>query len=173
MALKRLFFGLGLDAQAKAHISPWLNQSVSHAKPATLARNWHITLAFLAQVDESSTAALIDFARKLNLAPFELHFSHTGYWSHNGIFYLKPAPSEALNRLATPLREISEQWQLYSNPYAFSPHITLFRGLKKAPEVQSPLAPWTLTVTEFHLYHSHTCQDGLHYTPIASFGLNA
>ncbi|KZN57291.1 hypothetical protein N474_08810 [Pseudoalteromonas luteoviolacea CPMOR-2] len=173
MALKRLFFGIGLDTQSKSRITQWLNQSITHQKPATLARNWHITLAFLGQVDEPTTEALIQFAGELTLPPFELNFSQTGYWPQNGIFYLQPMPCEALNNLAAPLRKISKEWQLYSCPYRFSPHITLFRGHKGEPQVQAPVTPFTLSVREFHLYHSHALEDGLHYTPISSFELSA
>ncbi|OCQ19221.1 2'-5' RNA ligase [Pseudoalteromonas luteoviolacea] len=173
MATRRLFFGIGLDEQATSTIQQWLSRSVAHHQPPTLARNWHITLAFLAQVDTPTTDALIEFAEQLKGAPFELQFSQSGYWAHNGIFYLPPAPSDALGSLAAPLRALSEQWQLYTNPYPYSPHITLFRNHKPTPQVRAPMTPFTLTVTKFHLYHSHSSQDGLHYTPIASFGLSA
>ncbi|KZW99024.1 hypothetical protein JL49_20245 [Pseudoalteromonas luteoviolacea] len=173
MSTRRLFFGIGLDSPTTAVIQRWLDDSVEYHKAPTLSRNWHITLAFLAQVEASTTDALIEFAGQLNVAPFELHFAQSGYWAHNGIFYLSPSPCEALESLAAPLRDISEQWQLYTNPYAYLPHITLFRNHKPIPQVRASIEPFTLTVSNFHLYHSHALQDGLHYTPIASFGLSA
>ncbi|AOT10068.1 RNA 2',3'-cyclic phosphodiesterase [Pseudoalteromonas luteoviolacea] len=174
MAAKRLFFGIGLAPQQTTHIQSWLSQHVKAKKAPTLSRNWHLTLAFLAQVDKAQEDDVIAFANRLMLPFFQLHFASTGYWSHNGIFYLQPDHiNAALRSLAEPLREYGEKLGLYRNPYPFSPHITLFRGVKPMPLVDVPIEPFSLDVTHFHLYQSHSLDDGLHYTPVETFALNA
>ncbi|MCF6440882.1 RNA 2',3'-cyclic phosphodiesterase [Pseudoalteromonas luteoviolacea] len=174
MIEKRLFFGIGLALEHTAHIQHWLDTSVIATKASTLPRNWHLTLAFLAQTDASAEEKVIEFAHSLVQPPFQLRFDSTGYWSHNGLFYLRPDHiNEALCGIAEPLRSCGEALGLYRNSYPFAPHITLFRGLKAEPSVCAPLVPFTLDVTEFHLYHSHRLEDGLHYTPIHSFALSA
>ncbi|KZN63260.1 hypothetical protein N473_17685 [Pseudoalteromonas luteoviolacea CPMOR-1] len=174
MSGKRLFFGIGLEARQRAHIESWLTLHVTAKKAPTLSRNWHMTLAFLAQVDSEREDTLIRWARELVLPPFQLRFAESGYWSNNGIFYLQPDHiNRSLGSLADPLREYGEQLGLYRNPYPFSPHITLFRGVKPVPHVDVPIEPFSLDVTHFHLYQSHTLDDGLHYTPIETFALSA
>ncbi|MBQ4839037.1 MULTISPECIES: RNA 2',3'-cyclic phosphodiesterase [Pseudoalteromonas] len=175
MATKRLFFGIGLAKSDALDIQSWLDQHVSANKAPTLMRNWHLTLAFLGQVDSRQEEVLVEFAETLAPPPFQLHFSQTGYWSHNGIFYLQPDHINAhqLLQLAEPLRHCAEQQGLYRNPHPFSPHITLFRSVKPTPQVHRPILPFSISVTQFHLYHSHSMADGLHYTPIHTFKLSA
>ncbi|MDW7551524.1 RNA 2',3'-cyclic phosphodiesterase [Pseudoalteromonas peptidolytica] len=170
---KRLFFGIGMDDDARAHIGQWLVDSVSASKANTQPNNWHLTLAFLAMVEESKVAELCDFASTLTVPKFMLSFNEHGYWQHNGIFYLKPEQKpQALLDLANPLRAFGEKCDLYHNPHPFSPHITLFRNCKPEPTVAKPIAPFSLTVKKFHLYHSHRNTQGLIYDPIASFFLS-
>ena len=170
---KRLFFGIGLDQRMTEHLEAWLANSVTAKKPHTKPSNWHLTLAFLPNVSAKQQAQLIEFARALQVARFSLTFSETGYWAHNGIFYLKPdviAPQ--LTTLAEPLRNKGTELGIYDNPYGFSPHITLYRSHKPCPEVNQAIAPCSLQVNQFHLYHSYRTEaDGLIYEPIETFDL--
>ncbi|WP_125718585.1 RNA 2',3'-cyclic phosphodiesterase [Pseudoalteromonas rubra] len=170
---KRLFFGIGLDAHSQAHINAWLCTEVRARKAPTKMENWHLTLAFLGQVTESQEADMVAFARQLQVSGFTLNFAQTGYWSGNGIFFLRPEPEPAqLSALAEPLRDMGAKLGLHCNRLPFAPHITLLRGHKGEPEVRSSITPFTLTVTRFHLYHSYRCDTrGLVYEPVQSFEL--
>ncbi|TLX46001.1 RNA 2',3'-cyclic phosphodiesterase [Pseudoalteromonas phenolica] len=171
---KRLFFGIGLDDVAKEHIKAWLDSSVVGKKPHTKVQNWHLTLAFLPNVQPDQQNQLVAFARSLQVAPFSLKFSETGYWPHNGIFYLQPdSIPKPLSMLAEPLRDKGSELDIYHNPFSFAPHITLFRSHKPCPEVAQTIPPFSLTVKQFHLYHSYQCKEyGLVYEPIETFLLN-
>lgn len=171
---KRLFFGIGLDISTRQHIEAWLAASVIANKPSTKASNWHLTLAFLPDVTPIQQQELSNFARTLNTQPFTLHFSETGYWAHNGIFYLKPEQLPAqLLALAEPLRNKGAEMGVYDNPYGFSPHITLYRNHKPIPQVQHKVPPFSIRVNEFFLYHSYRTEaDGLTYQPIEQFQLH-
>lgn len=170
---KRLFFGIGLDQGVTEHLEVWLTNSVTAKKPHTKPSNWHLTLAFLPNVSAEQQAQLIEFARALKVTHFSLTFSETGYWAHNGIFYLKPdviAPQ--LKALAEPLRSKGTELGIYDNPYEFSPHITLYRSHKPCPETDQAIVPCSLQVNQFHLYHSYRTEaDGLIYEPIETFDL--
>ncbi len=170
---KRLFFGVGLDQGMTEHLETWLTHSVIAKKPHTKPSNWHLTLAFLPSVSAEQQVQLIEFACALKVTRFSLTFSETGYWAHNGIFYLKPdfiAPQ--LKALAEPLRNKGTELGIYDNPYGFSPHITLYRSHKPSPELNQAIAPCSLKVNQFHLYHSHRTEaDGLIYEPIETFNL--
>ena len=169
---QRLFFGIAIDEAVRAHIGQWLVDSVVANKVNTHPSNWHLTLAFLAMVEESQVASLCDFASTLTVPKFTLNFSEYGYWSHNGIFYLKPEQKpQPLLDLANPLRAFAQKRDHYHDPHPFSPHITLFRGCKPEPQVARPIKPFTLDVKKFYLYHSHRNEQGLAYDPIASFFL--
>lgn len=166
----RLFFGIGLDKPSKAHIVDWLSQHVDSKRPFTKPENLHLTLAFLGQTPVHFVPELINFAQSLCFTPFSLDFEHIDYWQETGIFFLKPntLPHE-LSNLAHALRTRGEEFGLYINPYAFSPHITLCRGNKNKPLVTAPIQPFSLTVDAFHLYHSHQSEQGLVYEPIKRF----
>ncbi|WP_440054562.1 RNA 2',3'-cyclic phosphodiesterase [Pseudoalteromonas sp. T1lg65] len=170
---QRLFFGIGLDDDTRTQIGQWLVENVTATKPSTHPDNWHLTLAFLAMVQESQVDTLVDFASSLEGKAFDLRFSETGFWSNNGIFYLKPdnQPQPLLD-LAHPLRALAKKMDLYHDNRPFSPHITLFRGCKTQPQLGNKITPFTLRVSKFHLYHSHRNEKGLVYEPIASFLLN-
>ncbi|MCG7536127.1 RNA 2',3'-cyclic phosphodiesterase [Pseudoalteromonas sp. OOF1S-7] len=172
---KRLFFGIGLDEHSQAHIDAWLQAQIRARKAPTRRQNWHLTLAFLGQVEAPQEAELVTFARQLQVPAFSLNFAHTGYWAGNGIFYLRPEPVPlALRGLAEPLRALGAKLGLHCDRQPFAPHITLFRGHKGEPEVHAPVAPFTLQVKAFHLYHSYRCAaQGLIYRPLQSFHLPA
>ncbi|ALU43595.1 RNA 2',3'-cyclic phosphodiesterase [Pseudoalteromonas rubra] len=172
---KRLFFGIEVDKPSQAQIAAWLRTQVSASKAPTKPENWHLTLAFLGQVETQHDAELVAFARQLQVPEFTLTFAHIGYWSGKGIFYLHPesVPSQ-LRALAEPLRALGTELGLHCDRLPFSPHITLFRGHKPEPRVDAPMTPFTLSVTQFHLYHSYRCDtQGLIYQPIESFRLSA
>jgi 2'-5' RNA ligase len=170
-ASMRLFFGIGLDSQAKQHIQDWLSQQVESKRAFTKPDNLHLTLAFLGLTPSEFLPELERFAQSLTIEPFTLQFEQHDYWQDTGIFFLKPhtIPSQ-LAELANALRTKGESMGLYQNPYAFAPHISLSRGNKLKPNVIKPITPFELCVNSFSLYHSHQSEQGLVYEPIARFG---
>ncbi|TMP34739.1 RNA 2',3'-cyclic phosphodiesterase [Pseudoalteromonas rubra] len=170
---RRLFFGIRLDTHSQAHINAWLRTEVRARKAPTKMENWHLTLAFLGQVEASQETDMVAFARQLKVPTFTLNFARTGYWSGNGIFFLRPEPEPPqLSALAEPLRDMGAAQGLHCDRLPFAPHITLLRGHKGEPEVRSSITPFTLSVTQFHLYHSYRCDSrGLIYEPVQSFDL--
>ncbi|MFC3031705.1 RNA 2',3'-cyclic phosphodiesterase [Pseudoalteromonas fenneropenaei] len=170
MTVKRLFFGIGIDESGQQQIHDWLTHQVISRKRLLRPANLHLTLAFLAEVDEKLIPELIAFARTLDFTAFSLMFKDTGYWPHNGIFYLKPVEHPpALLDLANTLRDHASNLGLYQNPFGFAPHITLLRGEKPRPNVHADFPSLHQTIRSFHLYHSHRDERGLVYEPIATF----
>ncbi len=170
MTGKRLFFGLGLSSQAEQAIDDWLHTAVQSKRALVKKTNLHLTLAFLAEVDSEREHELVCFAEQIEFTPFSLTFSATGYWPHNGIFYLKPDESpEPLLSLANKLRDKGEALGLYHNQLPYSPHITLLRRAKPEPLVSRPFGPLTVRFDRFSLYHSHSTDEGLRYDPLKTF----
>ena len=170
---KRLFFGVGVDKAMTQYLEAWLARSVVAKKPHTKPSNWHLTLAFLPNVAAEQQIQLVDFARTLTVPAFTLTYSKTGYWTHNGILYLKPdGMASQLSALAGPLRDKGAELGIDHHSDRFSPHITLYRSHKPCPEISQAIAPCSLRVSQFHLYHSYRKDvEGLIYEPIETFNL--
>lgn len=169
---ERLFFGLSLNQHCQSHIHHWATNHISALKPPVHQHNLHLTLAFLAQVTPQQKADYHQFASQIINQKFTLTFTETGYWQKSGVFYLKPShiPDE-LNQLATLLRNHSETIGTYHNPFAFHPHITLFRNVKSTPCVRQEMPPVEIEFDTFNLFHSCRINDVLTYQIIERYHL--
>mgnify|MGYP000002860805 FL=1 len=171
---KRLFFGLDFSEEDKSKIFNWLTSKVESKRKPILKSNLHLTLAFLPNVPIKTQEALIEFARSLSVSPFSLRFEETSFWQNSGIFYLKPTSQpSSLTQLANTLRDEGEKLQLYTNPFAYHPHVTLIRNCKQPPQIIQKITPFDVTYSEFKLFHSTRINNLLRYIPIETFPLKA
>lgn len=169
----RLFFGLDLPDSVRAAAAACAKEAMGII-PAryTPAENYHITLAFLGEVEESrlpeavsvlrTCAARFPAPRVTLLAPD--HFGR----AQNGILILRAASSPALEPLHDALVRALLSQDLPADPGPFAPHITLARhadvtgGLPPAPP------PLSFTAERAHVFLSaRNAQNVLAYTPIA------
>ena len=121
---------------------------------AVTARNIHLTLAFLGNVDRARLPGLEELAAAVAAAPCDLAIDRIGYWRDNRILWAGvercPEPLTALvAALSSALGAID--FRVDARPYV--PHVTLLRDARSKP-ARSGLPPIAWPVRDFALIES-------------------
>lgn len=142
-------------------------------RPVPVA-NYHVTLAFLGDINEPQLEALIDKASAVELPGFKLTLDTTGFWSKTGILWLGPsAPPPALNQLAQALGGIARSCQIPVARSEFKPHLTLARRVHPAPVAPLQVPEFSCACSSFALYESSQGKHGVSYHSVAEWSLDS
>jgi len=121
---------------------------------AVAARNIHLTLAFLGDVERAWLHDLERIAAGIIVSQCEITVDRVGYWRHNrilwaGVEHCPDSMSALVARLTSALRELG--FKLDERPYV--PHVTLLRNARRAPAALAvPSIAWP--VLDFALIES-------------------
>lgn len=167
----RLFFALWPDAETRAGIGALGRHPAfsggSRVKPA----DYHVTLAFLGQVETGRASALAEQAGRIQSPPFVIAFDGVDYWRKPKVACLtaRQRPSEAAF-LAGQLAAIACANGLEIDDRPFCPHVTLAR---KSPAF-SPFAvdPLFWRADGFCLLESTPSEEGGRYRVKAAWPLD-
>jgi len=137
------------------------------------ARNIHLTLVFLGNVERSRMARIEEIAAAVTAPSFELNVDRVEYWRHNrivwaGVEHSPEALAALVARLAQPLT--SEGFRFDERPYV--PHITLLRDARRPPPAAAvPAVAWP--VARFALVESAPRERGRVYEVVREWPLTA
>jgi 2'-5' RNA ligase len=155
VAKARLFFA----AWPGPEIQQALHDLARQAQPecggrAIPARNIHLTLAFLGDIERARMTQLDILAAAIEGSGCELVIDRLGYWRHNRILWAGaarcPAPLQALvSSLSMALRGAG--YTLEERPYV--PHVTLLRDARRAG-ARLAFSPAVWPVRDFALVES-------------------
>ena len=170
-ATMRLFFALPLPDGLKAQLAHWRDGLPIQGRP-TLPSNFHQTLVFLGQVEPGYLQALLELGQRQQLAGFELNYDKFGAWFRPGVFFVAPG------KLPVPLLELVDNLRVGANALGlniesrrYKPHITLFRKVRKLPDLDSRLPAFRLRADRFALYQSCSGKNGVEYRPLETWRL--
>jgi RNA 2',3'-cyclic 3'-phosphodiesterase len=133
---------------------------------------FHITLAFLGEIEEPQAAAFDDVLRQIRLPPFEVGIKGAGAFGgerpHS--VWAGVEPSDSLTRLFEKNQSAMRRAGLEPEKRKFKPHVTLGRTRHANPvSVQEWVAlsalfdGGTFTAERFVLFSSHPGRNGPHY----------
>ena len=132
---RRLFVALWPDAKVRHELTMFqAKPEVRAAGGRTVsAKNIHMTLQFLGDVDASQQQALEARLAEFVFEPVTLTLDRMGYWSRPGILWLGPrktprALSIAVQRLSNQLRALGYR----ADGRGFKAHVTLARDARAA-----------------------------------------
>jgi len=167
----RLFFGLLPGAEAIRSIQFHVDQCSEVTGKKVIADNFHITLLFLGNIENSTINNLCAECDNISASSIELTINEAGFWSKPGILWLGPEiiPAELLS-LVGSLRKIARDRKLNPGKNKYHPHITLMRKVLSAPQ-QPIVKPFNWHAGSFSLVKSHTHPDGVQYQELASWPL--
>jgi 2'-5' RNA ligase len=133
--------------------------------------NYHLTLAFLGELDDNATEQLKSLMNSLAFHPFQMQLSDIDYFQKGErfIYYMGIEPNPSLKSLYQKVLEIIAPLNI-SLHGKFSPHITLIRQGRSFPvhALTLPKIDDVIEVNQVTLFLSHTIDDELTYTPIHS-----
>lgn len=135
----RLFFAVWLDVAPRAALGRLAQalhpQCGGRAVPN---RNIHLTLVFLGDVAASRIPDLRALAAGVVAPDFELVIDTVNYWQHNRIVWAAPQECPAaLRTLVTALECALKDGGVAFDARPYMPHITLLRGARRAPPLQT------------------------------------
>ncbi len=94
--------------------------------------NLHLTLAFLGDVSEATTAELVDWVGRLTVPPGEWQLDAWGHFRRPGIVWVGgQAPDPALSALHERLWDALEDFGLVGRSAHYLPHVTLLRRAER------------------------------------------
>lgn len=170
---ERLFFALWPESAVREHIACSSKPIVQVARGrAVPTENFHITLAFLGNVDARQRACIEEMAGAIDCPSFDVTLDRTGHWGRSRVLSLVPGSSPApLNRLAEALQAGASACGLSLDSRAYRPHLTLMRKVAFAPEV-SVVAPIHWPVSGFALLRSVPVPQGVRYEVLHTWRLS-
>lgn len=167
---KRLFFGIWPDERARRELEQaQMLPSVPGRKVAPY--NFHLTLAFLGACDAPREDCCERAAAAVSARPFPLRLDRYGAFPRAGIIHL--APQNIPQELHTLHRELQAALRECGHRplRGFEPHLTLFRGVRRATPLERPPAPVEWTVRFFSLIESQLLPDGARYASVTDYPL--
>lgn len=171
---RRLFFALWPDEPLRHLLYKETRRAVraGGGKPVP-PENFHITLAFLGQLDAQGATAARAAAEATASESFELVLDKLGFWPDARVLWLGPSTvPEAGSRFAVVLRRALRAREIKVDVRPFMPHVTLARKVGKPGELDS-IRSIRWAAREFVLVHSVTGRHASEYRVIGSWPLRA
>jgi 2'-5' RNA ligase len=173
-ATARLFFA----AWPAPEVQEALGKLALELKPgcggrAIPARNIHLTLVFLGDVERASLPRIEALARAVVASRFDLNVDRIQYWRHNrivwaGVTRCPPAALALVEQLEAGVADAG--MRVERRPYV--PHVTLLRDALRSPaDAAVPAIAWP--VDRFALVESVQRDRGRVYEPLREWPLAA
>ena len=172
----RLFVGIALASETQQALESFVC-GFREAYPRlrwSLPEQWHVTLQFLGETDESRYSCVVRQLLKIQAQAVEVRLAQLGFFERAGVFHVGVQPSPSLIALHDQTEQALISCGFEPEARAYSPHITLARkkgrGQSRDFEQLQKIVPKHATVKlasfvaeEFLLYQSFTESTGSRY----------
>ncbi len=161
-AKSRLFFALWPDDATRLALSQLIDHLDSKIGKPVSPHNFHVTLVFLGNVDQTTIAAIKQRAAELSVEPFQLIFESVSFWQQPKVICLTchTVPQQAFD-LASKLDRIARQCGLQTDTRPYVPHIALTRHAQESST--DTIKPIVLRADSFCLVQSCSEPEGVVY----------
>lgn len=168
----RVFFALLPEKLARKNLQNICAQLPDATGNTIKAKNLHITLLFLGNIDQLDLNKLCKACTDITVKPFTLTIDKSGWWRKPKILWLAPSliPQEILN-LVNQLNHLAVEKKLLPETTKYFPHISLMR--KVTHKINIPdLESFNWPAHEFCLMESITHSSGVEYKMLNRWPLN-
>ena len=139
-------------------------------KPVS-ATHFHITLAFLGQLDPDAAERARSAAASVTSEPFQMELDSLGHWPEPQVLWCSTRRIPAAARtLADGLRQRLVSAGLKPDAKPFFPHVTLARKVRRVTALGG-FGPVAWAAKDFALVSSVTGDSGSEYSPLATYAL--
>lgn len=175
--MKRLFFALDISKTDKELLAKWREFHLKLDAKAIKKDNFHITLAFLGNVNDAQQAKLIECSEHYyhqylhsNTQGYSLMIDHADLFKKPQVLYLgfKSFPNTLIH-LAEHLKQAAIQQGIKQEERPYLPHISIYRKAKTVP--LEMMVRLNIHCTSYSLYHSQSTPNGVTYTPLKTWTL--
>ncbi len=167
MSTKRLFFALWPDHRQRDKLRDAVNSVAKSVEgKAVDRRNWHISLPFIGEFEESRIRDLQQLTSEIDVQPFRLGFDRLEFWARPKVACLVAAtlPTE-LEQLVADLNALLQEVGIVSEDVRYRPHITVVRNARSFSTerlAQRATSDWS----GFELMESRPAPGGVNYFPL-------
>lgn len=162
--MRRLFFALWPDVRIRQQLQILAAALPLSSGQLVIPENWHVTLAFIGNIEDVLLPQVRCDARLNNTQPFTLVFDRLEYWQESGVLCLTCSYVDAATRLAEDLSISLRALGIKLDTRPYRPHLTLARNVSAKPEVTFTPLRWC--ATEFALVESVSESFGSVYKPL-------
>lgn len=153
--MKRLFLALWPDETMRGHLVRMAQSYLPRRVKATPAADFHITLAFLGNLDAEQQAGIETLAAGIHAAPLEFAIDQVGYWAKPQILWAGCAtPPLALLGLVKNLQAGLPRYGIEVDCRPWVAHVTLARRSRSGPLRPVPVEPCIWQARELVLAES-------------------
>ena len=167
MSTRTLFFALWPDNRQRDRMRDFISPVAKLIEGrATDRRDWHVTLAYIGELDERFIGELQKSARAIQFEPFRLRLDRLEFWPRPKIAALVPPriPPEH-EKLVDTLRGIIIAAGIEPALRVYRPHVTVVRNARPF-ETQRLAQSATTEWSSFELVESITERGSTIYRPI-------
>lgn len=129
-------------------------------------RDWHITLPYIGEFEESRIPELQELAGQIEVEPFRLGFDRLEFWARPKVACLvAPTVPTELENLVTSLNSVLEKVGVQPEDRTYRPHITVVRNARTFTTerlTQRATTEWS----GFELMESQSGPGGATYIPL-------
>ena len=176
----RLFTAIEIPEDIREELSH-LKSSIENARWLS-PKNYHLTLTFIGDIDETQVERIDTSLLKLSEPNFSLEITETGFFGHKKdprILWAGIKHNESLNHLKNKVDVALDHAKIDFEHRHYTPHITLARMKNANPaEIGSFMEEYNLfhsrkiEVNRFALYQSHLTNHGSQYEVIKTYPLS-
>lgn len=167
MSSKRVFFALWPDHRQRDRLRDVINSVARHVEGKTVdRRNWHITLAYVGDIDEELIPGLQERAAQITVDPFRLGFDKLEFWPRaKAACLVTPTVPTELQKLVDELKAVMQEFGVVADDRTFRPHITVSRDAR-AFTTERLSQRSTTEWSGFELIESISAPGGASYVPL-------
>lgn len=168
----RYFFAVWPDAAVQAQLLDWSRAvRVDASARRVPGANLHVTLAFLANLDDAQVAAVRKAGADTRWSGAVLALDRIGYWKRSRIVWAgSRAGSAGLAALVDDLRGRLRCAGFCVEERPFVPHVTLYRRAQRKPRWEHRVVQWRMD--DFCLVESRLSSAGAQYAVLDRWSAN-
>ncbi|MDP5130198.1 MAG: RNA 2',3'-cyclic phosphodiesterase [Paraglaciecola sp.] len=161
----RAFLGLEPDVSTKLAIDNWRTTSLPPYPTAVPAANFHVTLAFLGNINlEQQDKLQQQIAVMEDISEFSVNLDIAGYWAKPKAFWIGCSNHASAHlQLVKKLTTAAHSADIATQKNAYQAHVTLIRKCTENPPAPLVTPNFTWRSQAFHLYESLSTAKGVVY----------
>ena len=167
--MTRAFLSLTPDAHSAVAIHQWSSLCWPAINKSVPVQNYHLTLAFLGDVDASQLSRIKALFAELNHSVVELTLNQVGYWPDTTTLWLGPEHTpESLLSLVASCKTIANRAGVRVDSRRYKPHLTLARKTSTPPAHPLIDPDFQIRFESLELYQSIMDRNGVRYVELES-----
>lgn len=140
MNSKRIFFGLWPDPRQRERLRDLIGPAIREIEGRAVdRRDWHVTLAFIGDLDVRFIPGLMEAARQVSMEPFRLRLDRLEFWPRPKIAAVVPprVPPD-MEALVERLNGLMMDVGVEPQERVYRPHITVVRNARQFEPIKLP-----------------------------------